>query len=967
MSSYPPPSENLPHFNPIVFTVDETPLTLADANKLYFKKSGGIITGAVSAPSLTLNGINVENKLTEIDVNSTKLTDISYNNNTTSILHDLSVNGILKLPNLTNAGSEILNNKQKTTKITYDPNTSVTTIADTLKSSSTLIVGSQNYNASDQFYKLTGISRNLITPLLTITDSVDINGVLNLPNNGNVDVILTNIDEILVHMQYILETDTIVIDTNLNATGNFELDGTLNLGNITDVEQKIIDVSNTATNNQTKLTNVSYNTGTTQIDGNLNVGITSTSNSNVDINGNLKIFQKIGTPPSASGGSLTLVHDNFEGQSSIVFKHKRDSLSDYGYIVYKDHVGTGTGQQSLLELGVQNNGADEPLNLDCIALMPSAYVGVNTRTPQAMLDVSGDIICNGNFELGTITDVEQKILDVSNTVTTHETKLTNLSFNTLTNTTEFDGSVNLGAITDVEQKILDISNTVTTHENKITNLSFNTLTNTTQIDGSLNLGTITDVEQKIIDISNNSSSGIPSITYDPITQTTTFDGSFVIIPSDCQFLIGVIPDLESYLIMLNSRTSWLENTGQGLKIINNTIIEEDLGTRTSQLSIRPANDLQNAVQEIYSKNGTAELKIGDNNGTTITFNNILKSENGNATFYGNNSGETKYMEYNSTDDKINIFKDMDLSLNNLTFNKGVIQEVIGTSPSAVGGGSLTLIHDNSGGISSIVFKSKNQANNDFAYISYIDDYEGLPTEQRSLLEIAAKDDSLSTRIDNIALMPSGFVGVNTRTPTAMLDVNGDMNCSEIQVNSIPINSFTNFRIATSLIGNWGLGNHLQVTSSVLIPSYSHNELFQAEISPNSFTCNPGYYGTYEITAYAIFRNLNTTQRLNVCIGIAINDDTDTVSNTPDWYLRPHFQTPFSVQYVRMNEGKVCDLSCKRIYHFTNSTEQVSINTYVEKGQGNGFGDELLASTPEYQLLDASIQFKYLGNFGNIQN
>ena len=59
---------------------------------------------------------------------------------------------------------------------------------------------------------------------------------------------------------------------------------------------------------------------------------------------------------------------------------------------------------------------------------------------------------------------------------------------------------------------------------------------------------------------------------------------------------------------------------------------------------------------MYSKNGIATLKLGDDNGTTTTFTNILKSENGNATFYGNNAGETKFMEYNQVNDRINIFK-----------------------------------------------------------------------------------------------------------------------------------------------------------------------------------------------------------------------------------------------------------------------------------------------------------------------
>lgn len=36
-------------------------------------------------------------------------------------------------------------------------------------------------------------------------------------------------------------------------------------------------------------------------------------------------------------------------------------------------------------------------------------------------------------------------------------------------------------------------------------------------------------------------------------------------------------------------------------------------------------------------------------------------------------------------------------------------------------------------------------------------------------------------------MPSGFVGINTREPQTILDVNGEIDCNEIKVNSISIN------------------------------------------------------------------------------------------------------------------------------------------------------------------------------------
>ena len=949
MSSYPAPTAILPFFNPAVFTVDETALTIGDANKLYFKKSGGIINGPVSMPSLTLNGVSVSNKLNEIDANSNKLTDISYNNNTTSILNDLSVNGVLKLPNLTNAGITILDNKQKTTKISYDAGTSVTTIADTLKSSGTLIVGSQNYNASDEFYKLIGITRGA-SPVLTITDGINMIGTLNLPNHSNIDTILTNFETILLNMSYTAGTDLLTISSNVKIPQN------LQLGTIADVEQTILDINNTTTNLETKVTGISYNTGT----------------------------------------SVTTIADTLKSSGTLI-------------------------------VGSQNyNASDEFYKLS----------GVSRDASFPYLTITDVVNFNGILNLQTHSDLDTII-------TQFDTILLNMSYTST-------GS------------LLTISSNV-------------------KIPQNLELGTITDVEQKIIDISNNASGGVPSITYDAVTETTSIDGNFVIIP---------------------------------------------------QLTIRPEVDLQDAVQEIYSKNGTATLKLGDDNGVTTTFTNILKSENGNATFYGNNSGETKFMEYNSTDDKINISKYMDLSLNDLnckfmrrysngskywlsqnhnssvfefrngghhidSFNPGsastgrdmyinyyaqagvilgsnlvnstskvngnlIIDELTGKSP-ASSGGSLTLIHQDTGGSSSIVFKSKRDLT-DYAYISYTDDIDAAGGE-KSLLEIGSQNDSGDSPsvIDNIAIMPSGFLGINRRDPEYMLDLSGDMRtyntiigerpylntdgngisvkpltnpslnggsifdvrsigngcrlycgqsvtssvknpfyfgynstdgqeglstnytgklgtdgsveCSEVKVNSIPLNSFTNIFLGSEYLPKdnsnstikYGDGLRLKydsvnTTNSV---SYSHLEEFILNsTSGDYFTCkNSNFFGTYEITATVIFRNYSGSQRYNPVIGIAIDNDTNDVTDAtlPNWGKKAHGLTPFSVQYVRMNEGKSCDLKATRIHHFTDTTEEISINTYLKSGSGDEFNN----FSTQYQIGSACISFKYLGNFENI--
>ncbi len=63
----------------------------------------------------------------------------------------------------------------------------------------------------------------------------------------------------------------------------------------------------------------------------------------------------------------------------------------------------------------------------------------------------------------------------------------------------------------------------------------------------------------------------------------------------------------------------------------------------------------------------------------------------------------------------------------------------------------------------------------------------------------------------------------------------------------------------------------------------------------------------------------------------------------------------------MSEGKVTTLSCTRIYHFNNTTDEISINTFMEIAGGNDFGEEAGA----YHIMNAGISFKYIGNFDNI--
>jgi hypothetical protein len=397
MSSYPAPSANLQIFNPSVFDTEDIALSLAEANKLYAKKSGAIFYGAVAMPSLSLAGVSVGTKLNEIDANSAKLTDITYNNNTTTILNDLSVNGVLKLPNLPNTGDTIIDNRKKTTKISYDAENSITIIGDTLKVSSTLIVGSQNYNASDQFEKLQNISR--AASILTIDDSIIMTGYLQLPGHSDVNATLDYYDGLLFDITY--DNNTTKIANNFEVAGNFKLN------TIPDVETTIID-------NKQKTTKISYD----------------------------------------SGGSMTIIGDTLKVSSTLIVGSQNYNASDQfeklqnisraaSILTIADSVKI-TGTLELPSIG----DVDTILNDLFVILTDVAYDEINFLTK-----IANNFEVVGNFKLNTIPDVEQKIIDLSNATIPYITyDLVGDKIN-VTKDTNITGNLQLGSITDVEDAI----------------------------------------------------------------------------------------------------------------------------------------------------------------------------------------------------------------------------------------------------------------------------------------------------------------------------------------------------------------------------------------------------------------------------------------------------------------------------------------------------------------------------------
>jgi hypothetical protein len=100
--------------------------------------------------------------------------------------------------------------------------------------------------------------------------------------------------------------------------------------------------------------------------------------------GPLYIYEASGPDKTESRGTITLQHGNTGGASSIVFRSKNNSGSDYGYIQYQDDSSiSGGGESSRLVIGTTNDSDDH------IILAPSGYVGIKTNSPYAPLHVAG--------------------------------------------------------------------------------------------------------------------------------------------------------------------------------------------------------------------------------------------------------------------------------------------------------------------------------------------------------------------------------------------------------------------------------------------------------------------------------------------------------------------------------------------------------------------------------------------------
>jgi peptidoglycan hydrolase CwlO-like protein len=284
MSSYLPPTDNLSVFNPTVFQSGDTEgITLSEADSRYVKKSGSIMTGALSTPSLLVNSVDVGASLTslqtQITSNDSDITTInttltsqqsqitSNDSDITSLQSQITSNdGDISTINgtLTSQQSQITSNDSDITTI----NGTLTSLQSQITSNDTDITSLQSQITSNDG-DITTINTTLTSQQSQITSNdTDITSLQSQITSNDTDI--TSLQS------QITSNDTDITSLQSQITSNDGDISTIN-STLTSQQSQITSNDTDITTLQTKTTDLTF------------AGTTSTFANKVNIVGDLQV------------------------------------------------------------------------------------------------------------------------------------------------------------------------------------------------------------------------------------------------------------------------------------------------------------------------------------------------------------------------------------------------------------------------------------------------------------------------------------------------------------------------------------------------------------------------------------------------------------------------------------------------------------------------------------------------------
>ncbi len=529
---------------------------------------------------------------------------------------------------------------------------------------------------------------------------------------------------------------------------------------------------------------------------------TSGTTYELDVSGQMRIYEQTGSNviSNTSVATLTLEHADASGASSIMFKSPSTaSNGDYAYIKYQDLSGATTNA-GLLTIGIENDPT--ATNADKISLYAaggSGYVGVNTLNPGYNLDVSGNVNVSSTFYTNTIESLTSSSTltiagtDRSGTINIGHSGTTGriISIGSSATSLYLGGSqIRLRDTGNGSVSFGRISSDTTQDSTGVTLLSgVNTTGSVRIMDGSGSTGTTTIGRNNAIQIVNSATTTVDV----SATGLLTLRGSSLNVVGATRF---------------NSDVSFNQNAKLGAGT-NAIAINKDISSQYA-LDISGATNFRGVISTLSDisingrlftsgdvslnqklfVNGDVSLNQKLLIGQDLSVNRFLYAAN-NALFNTDVSiNQNLYVSGRTTVGRppTSTAYEFDVS------GQMRIYETVGTSASATSG-SLTLEHGDASGVSSIVFRSKNNNPSDYGYLQYQENVGG--SSEKGLLTLGIENDATGGASDRISLYSAGgigFVGVNTKDPAYHLDISGSTKVSGNTILTLDVSMNRNAQI-----------------------------------------------------------------------------------------------------------------------------------------------------------------------------
>jgi UDP-3-O-[3-hydroxymyristoyl] glucosamine N-acyltransferase len=551
---------------------------------------------------------------------------------------------------------------------------------------------------------------------------------------------------------------------------------------------------------------------------------TSGTTYELDVSGQMRIYEQTGSnvTSNTSVATLTLEHADASGASSIMFKSPSTaSNGDYAYIKYQDLSGTTTNA-GLLTIGVENDptAATTRDRISLYAAGGSGFIGINILDPSFNLDVSGNANVSNTLFVNTIdpsnsasvmniaTTQTGGILNIGTGVRTSGPAAVNINNNGSSsgNTNIGGGSINITGTGNL---------TLTTTYGTAPSINIAT---SSRNGGTFNLGT-GDPSGALTNVFSGNATNNAVLNIATGSRTAGSDINIATNTTSAETLNIGTGQNRTGTINMGTGNSGNKTIGIGGTLTTVNITGKST-TFTSDVSLNQNTRLGAGTNSVsinkdISSNFALDVSGATNfRGVISTLSDI--SVNGRLFTSGDVSLNQKLFVNGDASFNTNLLVGRDLSVNrflyaanNALFNTDVsinqnlyvsgkmnlgrpptntayefdvsgqmrIYETVGTSASA-SSGSLTLEHGDASGVSSIVFRSRNNNASDYGYLQYQENIGVGGISEKGLLTLGIENEAgavaASDRISLYSAGGNGFVGVNTKDPAYHLDVSGNM-------------------------------------------------------------------------------------------------------------------------------------------------------------------------------------------------